>query len=171
MNIKKKSKSMCLLDQNSIPVHHFSVQTKIKMEKEILGIYVSTHPLSLYRKNTNCLLSPGYIKIKSYHIEQLKNNQKVAIAGLLVQVRRQFTKNNQVMAFLLLEDEISLFEGIAFPVTFNHYFNLLRKEALLLLEGKLSKQTGDEKIIIEKITDIGCPGQKKVSQHHTERDQ
>jgi DNA polymerase III alpha subunit len=73
---------------------------------------------------------------------------------MLIQVRRQFTRQKQVMAFLLLEDEAGLFEVITFPAVYQKYSNLFRKEAPLLIEGVLSKNSGDFKIIARKIRDI-----------------
>jgi DNA polymerase-3 subunit alpha len=143
-----------LLLQETIPAHTFSLSTILKIEKEILGIHVSSHPLSIHRQKIPEYLSSRYLYIRSSQIEQLRPSQHVSIAGLLIQVRRQFTKNGEIMAFLLLEDEIGLFEAIAFPKTFRRYFSLLVKDALLLLEGNTSNKDREEKIIIDKISNI-----------------
>ena len=58
------------------------------------------------------------------------------------------------MAFLLLEDEGGLFEAIAFPEAFQHYFSLLVKEELLFIKGKVSGKNDGEKIIIEEIKNL-----------------
>ncbi len=58
------------------------------------------------------------------------------------------------MAFLLLEDETGFFEVIAFPAVYQKYSNLFCKEAPLLIEGVLSKDSGGSKIIARKIRDI-----------------
>lgn len=139
------------LPKDSLPAHHFYPTELLKIEKEILGIYAHAHPLSLYRKNLACRKKTGQILVQSYHLEQLRAGQPVLIAGLLIQVRRQFTRNHQVMAFLLLEDESGLFEAIAFPKVFQRYFSLLVKETLLLIKGKISNKDNEEKIIIQEI--------------------
>jgi DNA polymerase III subunit alpha len=149
----KTGESNLLLKEN-IPAYTFSPAAILKIEKEILGIYVSAHPLSIHRQKIPEYLSSGYLYIRSSHIEQLRPSQHVAIAGLLIQVRRQFTKNGEIMAFLLLEDETGLFEAIAFPKTFQRYFSLLVKDALLLLEGNTGNKVREEKIIIDKISNI-----------------
>jgi len=59
-----------------------------------------------------------------------------------------------LMAFLLLEDETGLFEAIAFPEVFQHYFSLLVKEKLLIIKGKMSDKSGEEKIIIQEIKNL-----------------
>ena len=73
---------------------------------------------------------------------------------MLIQVRRQFTRQKQVMAFLLLEDEAGFFEVIAFPSTYQKYAGILHKEVPLLIEGALSKNDSDSKIIARKILNI-----------------
>ena len=73
---------------------------------------------------------------------------------MLIQTRRQFTRQKQVMAFLLLEDEAGFFEVITFPAVYQKYSNLFRKETPLLIEGALSKNSGDFKIIARKIINI-----------------
>jgi len=58
------------------------------------------------------------------------------------------------MAFLLLEDEAGFFEVITFPAVYQKYFNLFHKEAPLLIEGVLSKDSNGSKIIARKIMNI-----------------
>jgi len=154
INYETKTAESNLLLQKNIPAHSFSASAILKMEKEVLGIYVSSHPLSIYRKKLSKYLPSGYLYIKSNQIEQVRHGQRICIAGLLIQVRRQFTKNRELMAFLLLEDEIGLFEAIAFPQTFHSYFSLLIKDALLVIEGNTSNKSREEKIITNKISNI-----------------
>jgi len=78
----------------------------------------------------------------------------ILIKGMLIQARRQFTRQKQVMAFLLLEDEAGFFEVITFPAVYQKYSNLFRKETPLLVEGVLNKNSGDFKIIARKIVNI-----------------
>jgi DNA polymerase III subunit alpha len=143
-----------LLLQETIPAYNFSPSAILKIEKEVLGIYVSSHPLSIYRDKIPKHLLSGYLYIRSNQLEQVKPGQHVCIAGLLIQVRRQFTKNHEIMAFLLFEDEEGLFEAIAFPKTFQHYFSLFVKDALLLIKGNIGNKGKEEKIIINKISNI-----------------
>jgi DNA polymerase-3 subunit alpha len=143
-----------LLLQKSIPAYNFSPSAILKIEKEILGIYVSSHPLSIYRDKIPENLLSGYLYIRSNQLEQVKPGQHVCIAGLLIQVRRQFTKNRGIMAFLLFEDETGLFEAIAFPKTFQQYFSLFVKDALLLIKGNIGNKGKEEKIIISRVSAI-----------------
>jgi len=138
-----------LIASDSIPAYPFSKSFQMNLEKEILDLYISNYPLKKYDKilahlpimNSNQLLNYFYQKT-------------ILIRGMLIQARRQFTRQKQVMAFLLLEDEAGFFEVITFPAVYQKYSNLFHKEAPLLIEGVLSKNDGDSKIIARKIRDI-----------------
>jgi len=146
---EKKLCSTELIASDSIPVYHFSKSFQMDLEKEILDLYVTDHPLGSYDKKL------AYFSIiKSNQIENICNQKPILIVGILIQVRRQFTRQKQVMAFLLLEDEAGFFEVITFPAVYQKYSNLFRKEAHLLIEGVLSKNSGDFKIIAQKIINI-----------------
>jgi len=149
-----KTEENNLLLKKNIPAYTFPPSAILKIEKEILGIYVSAHPLSIYRQKIANHSSHGHLPIKSHHIGQMSPGRPVVIGGLLVQTRRQFTKHHEIMAFLLLEDETGFFEAIAFPDIFNKYFSLLVKDALLLIQGNTSNKSGEEKIIIQEISNI-----------------
>ena len=154
LKVEKRVSSADLLAKNNIPVHNFSAAELLRIEKEILGVYARAHPLSLYREKLSEKLRSGQLLIRSHHIEGLRVGQTVFIAGLLIQVRRQFTKNREVMAFLLLEDELGLFEAIAFPEAFRKYFPLLRKESLLFIKGQTGAKDGEDKIIIQEMKEL-----------------
>jgi len=147
---EKESWNTELIASDSIPAYYFSNSFQMNLEKEILGLYITNYPLKKYDKilmnlpimNSNQLLNYFYQKT-------------ILIRGVLIQARRQFTRQKQVMAFLLLEDEAGFFEVITFPAVYRKYSNLLRKEAPLLIEGVLSKDSGDSKIIARKIVNIG----------------
>ncbi|HER25200.1 MAG TPA: DNA polymerase III subunit alpha [Candidatus Atribacteria bacterium] len=138
-----------LISSDSIPAYPFSQSFQMGLEKGILDIYITNYPLKKYDKilsylpimNSNQLLSHFY-------------PNPILIKGILIQTRRQFTRQKQVMAFLLLEDEAGLFEVIAFPNIYQKYSNLFRMEIPLLIEGTLSKDSGDSKIIARKIMNI-----------------
>lgn len=154
IKVETKNSIIDLLPEKNIPAHSFSPGELLEIEKDILGIYVHDHPLSLYRKKMVGQKNAGQIIIQSHHIGQLRAGQSALIAGLLIQVKRQLTINNQVMAFLLLEDETGLFEAIAFPEVFQHYFSLMVKEGLFIIKGRIGDKNGEEKIIIQEIKNL-----------------
>lgn len=138
-----------LISSDSIPAYHFSKSFQMSLEKEILDLYISNYPLNKYDKIL------AHLPIKNS--DQLLNyfyQKAILIRGVLIQARRQFTRQKEVMAFLLLEDEAGLFEVITFPAVYQKYSNLFHKEAPLLIEGVLSKNDGESKIIARKIVNI-----------------
>ena len=138
-----------LIASESIPAYHFSKSFRMSLEKEILDIYITNYPLKKYDKIL------AYLPMMNSN--QLSNHlypKPILIKGILIQARRQFTRQRQVMAFLLLEDEAGFFEVIAFPNIYQKYSILLHKEVPLLIEGILSKDSGDSKIIARKIINI-----------------
>jgi len=138
-----------LIASDSIPAYHFSKSFQMNLEKEILGLYVSDYPLNKYDNDLAC-----FPLINSCKIENICCQKPILIVGILIQARRQFTIQKQVMAFLLLEDEVGFFEVITFPSVYQKYSNLFHQEAPLLIEGVLSKEKGDSKIIARKIMNI-----------------
>jgi DNA polymerase-3 subunit alpha len=145
----KDSGSTELIASDSIPTYYFSKALQMNLEKEILDLYVSDHSLSKYDKELAC-----FQVTKSNQIENISPQKLILMSGILIQVRRQFTKQKQVMAFLLLEDEKGFFEVITFPTAYQKFLNLFHKEAPLLIEGTLSKNGADFKLIARKVVNI-----------------
>lgn len=138
-----------LIASDSIPAYPFSKSFQMNLEKEILDIHITNYPLKKYDKILAHLPMMNSSQLLNYFYPK-----PILIKGILIQTRRQFTRQKQVMAFLLLEDEAGLFEVIAFPNIYQKYSILLRQEVPLLIEGVLSKNDGDSKIVARKIIDI-----------------
>ncbi|MCJ7656831.1 MAG: hypothetical protein MUO55_03500, partial [Candidatus Atribacteria bacterium] len=138
-----------LIASDSIPAYPFSQSFQMNLEKEILDIYITNYPLKKYDKILAHLPIMNSSQLLNYF-----HPKPILIKGILIQARRQFTRQKQVMAFLLLEDETGFFEVITFPAVYQKYSILLRKEVPLLIEGILSKDSGDSKIIARKIMNI-----------------
>jgi len=138
-----------LIASDAIPTYYFSKSFQMSLEKEILNLYITNYPLKKYDKILSNLPIMNSDQLLNYF-----HKKKVLIKGILIQVRRQFTRQKQVMAFLLLEDEAGFFEVITFPDTYQKYVSFLQREAPLLIEGTLSKIDGDSKIIARKISNI-----------------
>ena len=146
---EKESYHTELISSDSIPIYHFSKHAQMNLEKEILNLYISNYPLQKYDK-----ILAHLPMMNSDQIVNSFSKKTVLIRGMLIQVRRQFTRQKQVMAFLLLEDEAGFFEVIAFPNTYQKYASLFHKEAPLLVKGILSKDRDNSKIIAQRIINI-----------------
>lgn len=142
----------------------FSLRDKLNMEKEVIGIYVSGHPLDDYRpalisfSNTNT----GEI-FESYNSSSLIQNKDIRIAGLLKNKKTMITKTNKVMAFASLEDLFGTIELIIFPKTYSQYKNLIEDGKVLAIMGHISSSdVEDPKIIVDSLIQIQEPSDKKL---------
>jgi DNA polymerase-3 subunit alpha len=138
-----------LIPSHSIPVCHFSIYAQMSLEKEILNLYITNYPLKKYDR-----ILAHLPMINSAKIADSFSGKTILIKGMLIQARRQFTRQKQVMAFLLLEDEAGFFEVIVFPDIYQKYAYLFHKEKPLLVKGFLSREYDDFKIIARKIINI-----------------
>ena len=131
----------------SIPdIEEFTKNEKLIFEKELLGFFLTDHPLnnalsSLFAFNTHKLSDLG----------EEKNGTKVRVCGLIVTVKKIFTKkNNDEMAFVTIEDNVgSSIECVVFPKTFQRAKQYLVKDSILIIEGKLDFKEEQPVIIVE----------------------
>ena len=139
----------------------FNQKTLLAMEKEMLGIYISGHPLKPYEEELNKLSTITTTKLFEVQDDMeggLGGNldgKRITIGGIVVAKKNKITKNNNMMAFITLEDLFGAVECIVFPATFDRYNRLIEEDSLVVIEGKISLSEEDEpKIICEKISQL-----------------
>jgi len=129
-------------------------------EKEVLGLYVSGHPLEEYssaiKKYTN-IDTHSFVREDENEEEeafsQLSDKKVVAMAGLLQKKSTKTTKNGAMMAFLQMEDMYGGYEVIVFPKILQEVSGLLQDNTVLLMQGRLSIREDEEpKLLAEKIS-------------------
>jgi DNA polymerase-3 subunit alpha len=126
------------------PVADFSLQQKLKLEKEHLGFYVSEHPLKSVQKATQ-ILAP----INLNELEEQKARKKISVVVILNEVKKIMTKKNTPMAFLTMEDISGQAEGVVFPDTYERIEGLLEKDFHLIIWGKVERRDDKLQIIVE----------------------
>ena len=138
----------------------FDLSKKLIMEKEVLGLYMTGNPLDEYRgvlKDMN-LFKCSCIKEDSESEEQqdlkLKDNERVKVAGIINSVQRKLTKNNDMMAFLQVEDLYGTIEVIVFPRTLDKYASVLVPEKKVIINGRISLKQETVKLIAEDICEL-----------------
>ena len=124
-------------------------QEKLLWEKELLGLYVSGHPLDKIRDK----LEKREINIKKLK-EKLSNGMPVTLAGIIESIRPVITKNNDRMAFLKIADLSDSIEAVVFPTIFKDATEFLVAEKCIAFSGKVSVRNGEKSIIIEKIKEV-----------------
>ena len=127
----------------------------LAMEKEVLGIYISGHPLeadrSLIEKNITAV-SSDFIQDEETGMAKVRDQAIVTVAGMIAAKTVKTTKTNQMMAFLTLEDLRGTLEVIVFPKDYEKYRAILSPDQKIFVKGRVS--LGDEvqgKLICEKI--------------------
>jgi len=136
-------------------VGEYSKEMMLAFEKEVLGIYVSGHPLeeyeSLWKKNiTNT--TADFMVDEETGFMRAQDGAKATIGGLISEKKIKYTKNEQVMAFLNVEDLVGNIEVIVFPKTYSKYGNLLSEDGKVFLTGRISgEEERDGKLICEEV--------------------
>ncbi|MDD4323961.1 MAG: DNA polymerase III subunit alpha [Eubacteriales bacterium] len=167
-----EEESLALAEPDYPTVPEFSESDRLAMEKEMLGLYVSGHPLKEYEHAFSCLplTSSGELADASQDLaaledidliddsgpdftkNSLQDRDPLLVAGLVVKERMLLTKRNERMAFVTIEDAAGSFELIVFPRVYEETHDLLRENEVLLISGTLSmREDEDPKVIAEKI--------------------
>jgi len=123
-------------------------------EKEMLGIYISGHPLDNIKEELKRLTNVDSLKIKNAKEEasNLKDGQTVIYGGVIASKKIKATKSNEMMAFIEIEDLYGNVEAIVFPKTLREYANLFIEENIVLVEGRLNiREDEDAKIVVQRV--------------------
>ena len=139
-------------------------------EKEMLGIYISGHPLEKLEEAIAKQTNINSIQIKDLNGENtsnFKDGQTVKYAGTISSVKKKYTKRNTIMAFVTVEDLYGSVEIVVFDSTYSRCDTILHEEKyLFLVEGRLSiKEDEDARIIVQNIKEFSeeSNGDKKNS--------
>ncbi len=144
------------IDKDTLPnIPELTKKEILALEKEILGIYISGHPLDEFNealKNFTSNTTLDFIENENNEIENIKDNQKVILGGLINTINLKFTKTNKQMAFLTLEDMFGTIEIIVFPEVFSKCYKYLKEDSVIIVEGKASiSEDQNPKIICSDI--------------------
>ncbi len=122
---------------------------KLAWEKELLGLYVSGHPLDPYKEK----IAKSGTLISAIKTEK-KANTQVVVAAVIDTVRVVITKNNDRMAFLKLSDYSGTIEAVVFSKLFTNVMDLLVENNIIALNGKVTVRNGEKSIMIENLKKI-----------------
>lgn len=136
-------------------VEEYEKEVLLNFEKEVLGVYISGHPLEEYmeriRKNTNAATSDFMLDEESGSAK-VADGQIVTVGGMIVDKTIKYTKNNQAMAFITLEDLVGTVEIIIFPRDYERYSRSLEMDAKVFVKGRATvEEERGGKIICEEI--------------------
>ncbi|WP_449537232.1 DNA polymerase III subunit alpha [Ferdinandcohnia sp. Marseille-Q9671] len=144
-----------------VEVEPFKEMEKLRFEKEALGFYLSSHPLSSYEQY---LRKNGAISISE---ASTYLHQNIVIGGFITKERTIRTKKGEVMAFLTISDDSGELEAVAFPKSYTKFSKHLKMEALLVIKGKVEDRNNQLQLIINEVEPLQEKVEEAVHEEHT----
>ncbi|HVF32687.1 MAG TPA: DNA polymerase III subunit alpha [Acidimicrobiales bacterium] len=134
------------LDRVPIPEGEFEKMQRLSFEKEMLGLYVSDHPLmgaeAALRKLVDCSIND---------IRDGAEGEMKTVGGVVTSLARKYTKKGDLMATFVLEDLEAAIEAFVFPRTHLEYGSLLRDDSVVCVKGRLDKREEPAKLIVMEV--------------------
>ncbi|MBU0596953.1 DNA polymerase III subunit alpha [Patescibacteria group bacterium] len=121
---------------------------KLIWEKNLLGIYLSSHPFKYFQKLLESVLNP----LSS--IEDCGRDQWVVIGGIVADLKKKITKKGKIMMFVTIQDMTGSMELLVFPKTYEQTQLVWEEGNIVCVVGKTPKEDGDNKIFVEKASVI-----------------
>jgi len=129
-----------------IPDDDFDKRQRLAFEKEMLGLYVSDHPLmgaeASLRRRSECTID---------ELEEVDEGLLRTVGGLVTNLQRKWTRKGDLMAVLVLEDLKASIEIMVFPKTMTAYGHLLEDDAVVLVKGRVDKREDQPKLMALEI--------------------
>ncbi len=144
-------------------INEFSQKELLMMEKEMLGLYISGHPLDKFRdiaeKRSNITSQDVVEYVENADNDnfesKVRDEMEVSICGIISNKKTKITKNNETMAFFKIEDLYGTINAIVFPKTYSRLQNSIKEDIPVVIKGRLSLREDEEpKIICNSIEEI-----------------
>ena len=137
-------------------VGEYNKEMLLGFEKEVLGVYVSGHPLEEYQELwQNCISNTAgdfALDEETGEVQLVRDQANAVIGGLIADKTVKYTKNDKIMAFLNVEDLIGNVEVVVFPQMYERYSTLLVEDAKVFIRGRVSlEEDKDGKLICDQI--------------------
>lgn len=137
-------------------ISEYPKNVKLSLEKDVLGFYISDHPLSEASdklKNTINFRTNYRDELTDQQILNL-DNRFVTMAGIITNKSEIMTKKRSLMAFVNIEDLYGSIEVVIFPETYKQYRNLIEDDKVVLVKGKLQVDDDDVKLLSQEFVDL-----------------
>jgi DNA polymerase-3 subunit alpha len=153
------SGNMNFRDEDMPDIPEYNEKTLLSMEKEMVGVYLSGHPLSEYEKELENSATSNTSEIaeirETEESTSLSDGSRVVIGGIIIKKQNKITKNNNMMAFVTLEDLYGTVEGIIFPKVYEDCKDILYEDNIVLIEGTIDASEEEApKLICNKIREL-----------------
>lgn len=155
-----------------IPDSEFDKTLKLTYEKEMLGLYISDHPLAGLEKALNALSEKSVLQAK-----ESPEGSMITVGGVITALNRRYTKKGELMATFVLEDLTMGVEVMVFPKTMAIYSERIQEDSIVLVQGRVDARDDLVKLIAMDITKpdlqvegAGPPLRLKISSHSLTKD-
>ena len=136
-------------------VEEYTREAKLAFEKEVLGVYITGHPLEEYeerwRKNITAVTS-DFVPDEETGVPKVIDGAKVTVGGMIINKTIKYTKTNKVMAFLTLEDLVGTVEIVVFPRDYEKNSAMMNVDDKVFVRGRVNAEDDKaSKLICETI--------------------
>ncbi len=158
-SVEEKEKKQYIFNE----LEEFDMKDFLAMEKEMLGIYLSGHPLEKLKNKIERTTNINSLEIAEIDTEleetgklkKHKEDEYVKSAGIISKVKKKITKNNSMMAFVTVDDLYGSYEVIVFESVFNRCSYAIEEEKIVFIEGRLSiREDEPTKIVASSIREM-----------------
>ena len=145
-----------------IELPEYDYKEFLSIEKEMLGIYISGHPLEKYKKLISEKTDFNSLIVQKFYNQEnddgediIEDNKMVKIAGIITAVKKKYTKNNKIMAFVTIEDLYGTLEMVVFDSVYSRFSNLLYDENIIFVNARVSVRSNqDLSIVVNSISEL-----------------
>jgi len=119
----------------------------LQWEKELLGVYVSSHPLTQHMEQLGEIISHY-----SAELEETAHGQEVRVAGEVIAIRPYQTRSGKAMGFVTLEDLQGKIELVIFSRAWKNIVDWIENDSIVVVTGKVDRERGEPKILVDSMT-------------------
>lgn len=124
-----------------------SRRAQLDWEKELIGLYVSDHPLSTVIDTLK-----QNVSYFSQELGEANHHERVTVAGIVTHIRHHQTKNGNPMAFVTIEDIQGSIDLVIFPSVWKKTAELIQFDEIIKVTGKVDSQRGEPKVLVNRVT-------------------
>lgn len=125
---------------------NISRRAQLDWERELIGLYVSDHPLSTVMESLK-----QYVTHFAQDLNEAKHQERVRVAGIVTKIRQHQTKNGKSMAFATIEDIQGMIDLVIFPNTWKKYAENIRFDEIIYVKGKADANGGETKVLVDQV--------------------
>ncbi len=138
-----------IIEEIKLPrtVVEISHREQLNWERELIGLYVSDHPLSQVMETLTEVVTHF-----SGQLSEARHREQVRVAGLVTRVRPHLTRSGKAMGFVTIEDLQGVIELVVFPRSWEQYSEMLVIDKIVQVDGKADAESAEPKVLVDRVT-------------------